>query len=369
MENKMELFQPFIPQSAIDEVSAVLKTRWIGQGPNIEKLENDFSATFNLRNTAAVITGTAALHLALAVNDIGPGDEVITTPQTCPATNHAILYQFAKPVFADIQYETGNIDPASVAEKITKKTKAIMCVDWAGYPCDLNELKKIAEEYNLAFIEDAAHALGAKYKGHYVGNIADCTCFSLQAIKTITTGDGGIICVNDDEKYKAVVRRRWYGVDRAAVAPSIFGGFNYDTFEVGYKYNMNNIAATIGVEQMKHAKNLLKRRKEIAGIYREAFENHSKVNLFESKNDRQSANWLFSMHVQERDKFVRLMESKGIPVSMVHTRNDKLKIFGGKVQKLPNMAKFSETMISIPIHHGLTDEQVDYIVSAIKERW
>jgi len=368
-KRKIDMFHPFVSESAIKAVSDLLKTKMIGPGPNIEEFEKKFSEKFKTYNSVAVNTGTAALHLAYILSKVGLGDEVITTPQTCPATSHPILYQSAKPVFADIQYETGNLDPNDVRKKITEKTKAIVCVDWGGYPCDLDELKEIAEEHNIPLIEDAAQSLGAKYKGNYIGSIADYTCFSFQAIKIMTMVDGGMLCVKDNDKYKEALRREWYGVDKKAVKPSIFGGFNYDTFEIGYKYKMNNVTATMGLEQLKHFDSLFERRKEIAKKYREELENIPKLTLFENKKNIENTNYLFSIHVQDRNKFAEMMKSKGIEVSVMHTRNDKLKVFGGKAMDLPNMARFSETSICIPIHNHLSDDDVDYVVKSIKEGW
>ncbi|MBS3125467.1 DegT/DnrJ/EryC1/StrS family aminotransferase [Candidatus Woesearchaeota archaeon] len=197
-----------------------------------------------------VNSGTAAVHLALDIAGVGPGDEVITTSLTCAATNHAILMQYAKPVFADVQYDTGNIDPEDIEHRITPKTKAVLVVHWAGYPCDMDEINAIAKKHNLPVIEDAAHAMGASYKGKPMGTISDFTCFSLQAIKHITTGDGGILCTNNIQDYQKGIRRRWFGIDRNHRIPSVLGHADYDIVERGFKYHMNDIAAAIGLAQL-----------------------------------------------------------------------------------------------------------------------
>ncbi len=201
MEDKagnIVLFHPHIPASAIEAVTKVLKTRWIGQGPRVDEFERKFGARFAGRNLAlAVGAGTDALHLAYILAGLQPGDEVIAPLFTCTATNIPLLYMGVKIVFADIQLGTLNIDPADVRRRITQKTKAIVCVHYSGLPCDMAELQAIADEYDLKLIEDAAHALGATYRGQSIGQISDFTMFSFAAVKNITTGDGGMLLLRD----------------------------------------------------------------------------------------------------------------------------------------------------------------------------
>jgi perosamine synthetase len=364
------MFCPHTPESVIGKFAEVWKSGWIGQGPKVDEFEKEFSKKFGLKYVVALNSATSGLRLAYAMAGIGPGDEVITTPYTMVATNTAILEQFAKPVFADIQYETANIDPQDIEHRITKKTKAIVCVHWGGYPCDMDEIRKIASYHNLPVIEDAAHALGAIYKGKPIGSISEYTVFSLQAIKHITTGDGGILSVLNEEKYKEALRRRWFGIDRAGRKPSILGHDpTYDIWEVGYKYNMNDIAATIGLEQLKYFDSIFRRRAQIAKIYREELEGVSGITLLEYKNDRVHANWLFAMHVERRMKFAKAMLSRGVEVMVHNWRNDKYTVFGGLRKDLPNTARVNETLICIPLHHNLSDEDVDYIIKSIKKGW
>ena len=362
------MFYPHVPESAINKLAETLRSRWIGQGPKVDEFEREFSKKFGLKYVVSLNSGTSALRLALALIGVGPGDEVISTPYTAVATNTAILEQFAKPVFADIQYETANLDPADIERHITDKTKAIVCVHWGGYPCDMDEIRKIASDYGLPVIEDAAHALGAKYKGKPIGAISEYTIFSFQAIKHITTGDGGMLCLMDEKKYKEAVRRRWFGIDRAARKPSVLGHDpTYDIKEVGYKYHMNDIAATIGIEQLKYFDSLFRRRAEIAKRYREELEGINGITLLENKQDRVHANWLFGIHVNKRMKFARWMRERRIEVSVHNWRNDKYTIFGGLRKDLPNLERVDNDLICIPLHHKLSDEDVDYIIKAIKE--
>ena len=245
---EITFFHTLVSPRAVQLVTQVLESGWLSEGRIVQQFEAALAARLGLCRPVAVNSGTAALHLALALTGVGPGDEVILPAQTFVATGLVILMQGAKPVFADINPLTGNISPTSIAEKITEHTKAIMPVHWGGYPCDLDEINAIADRYDLAVIEDAAHALGATYKGHPIGAISRFTAFSFQAIKHLTTGDGGALCCTDETDSRASVVRRWFGIDRATSQPSILGEREYDITDIGYKYHMNDVAAALGLE-------------------------------------------------------------------------------------------------------------------------
>ncbi|MEW6602957.1 MAG: DegT/DnrJ/EryC1/StrS family aminotransferase, partial [Nitrospirota bacterium] len=272
-------------------------------------------------------------------------------------------------VFADIQFETGNIAPDSIRDKITDKTRAIIPVHWGGYPCDLDEINKIAEAHNLAVIEDAAHALGASYKGKPIGAISRFTAFSFQAIKHLTTVDGGALCcMNSDDTYQAR-RRRWFDIDRENSKPSILGERVYDADKVGYKCHMNDLSAAIGLGNLEDFPLNLKRRIEIASIYNEALKNVPGLQLLEYKKDRESAFWLFTMLVEKRIDFIEKLKEKDIPASVMHQRIDDNSVFGGITPGLVNQEKFNDLQVAIPVHNALTDEDVRLIVDTIKSGW
>jgi len=360
------MFWPYVPEEAIKAVSEVLRTRWIGQGPKVDEVEKKFSEKFNIPYSATVFSGTAALHLALRIAGLKEDDEVITTPMTCTASNIPILYSKSKPVFADIQKNTMNIDPSDIRRKITAKTKAIMVVHWAGYPCDMAEVLAIAKEYNLKVIEDAAHALGAKYQNQYIGSVADYTCFSFQAIKQITTIDGGMLTMKTEQDYKQAKLLRWYGIDRE------FKGdiyWKYQIKEIGYKYHMNDVAATMLDIQLDKLNDISARRKEIADQYLEGLKNIAGLTILERKPDRESGNWLFTIQVEKRDDFQRKLAENEIESHMVHVRNDICPIFGGKRLDLAVMNEVENKYISIPLHNHLTDEDVSKIIRTIKSGW
>lgn len=361
------MFWPHVSERVAPAIAETLKTRWVGHGPKVEAAELKFSETFNIPYVVTVNSCTSALHLALILAGVDNGDEVVTTPMTCAATNMPILYRKAKVVFADIQPNTLNIDPKDIEKRITEKTKAIMAVHWGGYPCDMDEIMAIAKRYKIAVIEDAAHALGASYKGRNIGTIGDYTCFSFQAIKQITTGDGGILTVKDEKISKRAKLLRWYGIDR---------GFKSDTYwkylikEIGYKYSMNDIAAAMLIVQLDDLSKVLKRREDIAERYREELAEAPGLTLFENRSDRQSGNWLFTVRVKNRDAFQNKLNNYGIESSTVHIRCDISPIFGGRRQKdLPAMDEAESEYISIPLHCKLTDDNVGKIINVIKSGW
>lgn len=363
------LFYPYVSERAIEYVEQTLQSRWIGQGATVDKFEEEFKAKIGATYAVSVNSGASAIRLALALAGVGPGDEAITSAQTCTATNHPILEQYATPVFADIQYLIGNLNPTDIEHRVTEKTKAIACVHWGGYPCDLDEIHEIASRHNLAVIEDASDALGAFYKGNAIGAISRFTCFSFQAIQQITTGEGGMLCVLNEEDYEVARRRRWFGIDRVRRKPNVLGYYDFDVWETGYSYHMTNIAASMGLAQLEDWDAIFSRRAEIAKRYRQELQRVRGVTLFESRSDRVSANQLFTMHVEKRDDFCRMIRSKGVDVSIVHMRNDLYSVFGGLRDDLPVLDKFSETHISIPLHNKLTDEDVDYVIQCIKGGW
>ena len=240
-QGNVVLFHPHIPATGLKEISDTLSTRWIGQGPKVDRFEKLFQEKFTRGNPAiAVGSGTDALHLAYLLAGIEKDDEVVVPVFTCTATNIPFLYMGAKVKFADVQPDTLNINIEHVRELVSEKTKAIVCVHYGGLPCDMNELHEIAAKYGIPVIEDAAHAIGATYNGIPIGAVSDFTMFSFQAIKHITTGDGGLLTIKDSSLLEKSKRLRWFGIDRAAKQGGIWEN---DIYEVGYKYQMTDLAA------------------------------------------------------------------------------------------------------------------------------
>jgi perosamine synthetase len=365
----MNFFQVHISSQAIDSATEVLKSGWISEGYKVKEFEAALSERLGLHNPVAVNSGTSALHLALSIAQVGWGHEVILPAQTFVATGMVVLAAGAKPVFADIQPDTGNICPRSISEKITERTRAIIAVHWGGYPCDLDEINDLAERNNLIVIEDAAHALGASYKGKPVGSISRFTAFSFQAIKHLTTGDGGALCCLDEQDYINALNRRWFGIDRDNDQPSLLGEREYNIKEVGYNYHMNNLAAAVGLGNLENFPSNLKRRREVAKLYRDNLKDVPGLQLLNYKDDRDSAYWLFTVLVERREDFIRALKSKNIPTSVVHLRIDKNSVFGVHATGLPGQEKFNDTQIAIPIHSDLTHEDVELVIRTIKNGW
>lgn len=369
------MFHPYVNETAIHNVLDTLRRThadgriWIGEGPRVKQFEQRLRDVFAIRYCVALNSGTAALELALALAGVGFGDEVISVAQTCTATNMPILRAGAIPIFADIQYETGNIDPEDIERRITGRTAAIMCVHWAGYPCDMDRLQWISNKWKVPIIADGAHALGATYRGRPITSCADYTMISFQAIKQLTTGDGGLLAMLREDKYNEARRRRWFGIDRDNRTRRVDGYSYWNQTEVGYKMHMNDIAAAIGLGNLRNIEGVLDYRRGAAKYYREELEGVPGVTLFRQEEDRESGNWLFTMHVEARHDFCCMMSDKGVEVSVVHIRNDLHDVFGPRRDDLPNTDRYELTNISIPLHYSLTGADVGYIIDCIKEGW
>jgi len=368
-KDTIRLFSPFIPKEASEEVKKTIDSGWLNTGEKAklftELLEDKFRFPYLILTNSC----TSALRLSLAVAGVGVGDEVITTPWTMEATNTSILEQNAKPVFADIKYETLNIDPKDIEHRITDKTKAIMCVHYAGYPCDLWELHKIAIRNNLVLIEDAAQALGSKFENRYIGNFYknEFVCFSFQVVKIITCGDGGAVVTDDIFIKHFLETLSWFGINKKDRVSTDLGTFPKDIYNLGYKYNMNDITATFGIESLKYFDEVYKRRQEIAERYIEELSFLGNVHLLDYSQNKTSNYWIFPIHVWARNNFAKYMKKSNIEVSQLYHRNDKWSIFGPIRKDLLNTERTEKNIMHIPIHQDLTNEDVHYIIKTVKK--
>jgi len=362
------LFYPHVPEEAIQEVIKVLHSRWIGQGPRVAEFEKEFTTKFGGEGQSlAVGSGTDALHLAYILAELQPGDEVITPVFTCTATTIPFLYMGVKFRFADVDPETLNISIPHVKELINEKTKAIVCVHYGGLPCDMNELLAIAAEYNIPVIEDAAHALGATYNGKPIGSISDFTMFSFQAIKHITTGDGGMLVVRDKNIIPKGERVRWFGIDRSNKQK---GTWENDIWEVGYKYQMTDIAAAMGLVGLKIFDKTLAYRQKLLGIYMRELSNVPGLKLIgANRTDRTHAAWLCTALVENRVGFMNYLRENRIESGQIHYRNDRYSVLGGRREDLPMMDSVEDKYIVLPLNTHLTEQQVEYVCSTIKKGW
>jgi dTDP-4-amino-4,6-dideoxygalactose transaminase len=362
------LFYPNVPESAVAEVSKVLNSRWIGQGPKVAQFEMEFESKFLTDNAAlAVGSGTDALHLAYILAGIGPGDEVIVPVFTCTATNIPLLYLGAKIRFADVDPETLNINVDHVRKLVNERTKAIVCVHYAGLPCDMDELTEIAKEYNIPLIDDSAHALGATYKGRNIGEITDFSVFSFQAIKHITTGDGGMLTIKNRDLIEKTRRLRWFGIDRSAKQ---MGHWENDIYEVGYKYQMNDIAAALGLAALAEFDKTLMYRKQLFAEYEKQLAGIDGIKLIGTGvKDREHAAWLCTVIADRRPDLMNKLRSFNIESSQVHYRNDRYTVLGGRRSDLPNMDMVEDKYLVLPLHLRMKLQDVEYIGNAIKSGW
>lgn len=364
------LFKVFMNKDVNSYLLETIHSGWIGQGEKVELFEKALCNRFNNSNVVALSAGTHGLHLALILAGVEEGDEVITTALTCTAMNWPILMQRAKIVWADIKKSDLNIDPIDIERKITSKTKAIMAVHWGGYPCDLFEIATIAKKYNLLFIADAAHACGATYGRLEIGHciMEDYTVFSFQAIKHITCGDGGALFTKHYVDAERARRLRWFGIDREKICKDM--RCEEDVEEFGYMYHMNDIAAVIGICNLKKLDWMIEKQKSNADYYREELKNINGITLLENKDDRESANWFFSMLIENRERFFdRMNYMKQIHVSRVHERNDKFSCTEEFKIDLPNLNEVADKIIALPCGWWVGKEDREYIVNSIKEGW
>jgi perosamine synthetase len=364
------LFYPHISRHAAEAVTQTLQSRWIGEGPKVRQFEEQFVAKLGIRySPVAVGAGTDALHLAYLLADLQPGDEVIVPVFTCTATNIPLLYGGVVPRFADIQRDTMNIDVAHVRRLVNQRTKAIVCVHYGGLPCDMDELLAIGREHQIPVIEDAAHAVGATYRGQVIGNISPFTMYSFQAIKHLTTGDGGMLVIMDPDLVPKARRLRWFGIDRQAKQ----GGYwENDIVEVGYKYQMTDIAASIGLANLAEFDEVLGHRRRLFQLYTEGLRGIDGLQLLGADYiDREHACWLCTVAVERRADFARKLRESHIESGQVHFRNDRYSIFRPYVEPgaYPNMDYLDGRYLVLPLHTRVTEDDVERICEIARAGW
>ena len=362
------LFHPHVPKNAAEKVAQVLSTRWIGQGPRVDEFEASFKQTFKQQGPCiATGSGTDALHIAYQMAGIGPGDEVLCPLFTCTATNLPVLYLGATPVFVDVDPKTLNVSVEDMKRKINERTKAIIVVHYGGLPCDMAEITALAKEYNIPVIEDAAHALGAAYDGQWVGNISDYTMYSFQAIKHLTTGDGGLLTFKDASLEPLAKRLRWFGINREDKQKGIWEN---DIKEVGYKYQMTDIAAAIGLAGLEEILGVLVYRRILYAQYLDGLKNIKGLQIVDDFNPiKRHAAWLFTVLAEDRLGLQKMLRANGVESGQTHYRNDRYSVFGCKGQEFPGMDSIDDKYLILPLHTKVTEEDVDRICDLIKRGW
>jgi len=361
----IRLFSTHIPLGTAEAVADLIRSGWVNRGAKAAEFEEAFKQKFGYKHALSLNSCTSALRMAYTVAGGRPRGEVITTPYTMVATNTALLESGLRPVFADVKYNTANIDPADIEHRINDRTAGIAIVHYGGYPCDLREIYSIALEYGLWVVEDAAQALGAEYRGRPVGD-KSFSCFSFQAIKHITTADGGMLVTNNKHIYEDAKERAWFGIDKEKRVDSPLGKYPKDITRLGFKYGMNDVAAVMGLEGLKAFDAAFERRRNIAQRYRKELEGVEGLTLMSQQRYKKPAYWLFPIHVENRIGFATEMKWKGVEVAVHNWRNDQYSIFGG-LQDLPNTGRVNDDLIHIPLHAELTDEEVSRVISTIKD--
>ena len=375
MEWKIPLSDIDLDEEEIEKVVEVLKSKWLSTGPATQRFEEEFANYLSVKHTFGVSNGTAALHIAHMVLGIKEGDEVIVPSLTFVATANSTLYCGAKPVFADItSLDNFNISPDDILEKITNKTKAITVVHYGGYPCDMDAIMKIAEDYNLKVIEDAAHAPGAEYKGRKCGTFGDIGCFSFFANKNLVTGEGGMIVTNDDSLAEKIRITRSHGMTTLTWDRHKGHAPSYDVVAIGFNYRLNEMASALGLVQLKKLDKNNEKRKKIVEEYRKQMKDISEISVpFENYKEKFSYH-IFPILLSEdvsRNEFMDRLKESGIQTSIhyppIHLFTYYRKMFGFKEGVLPKTEFVGEYVVTMPLYPMMNTDDVWYVCDTIKE--
>jgi UDP-4-amino-4,6-dideoxy-N-acetyl-beta-L-altrosamine transaminase len=365
-----------IDQTDVRHVAEALLSDRVTTGPRVCQFEAAFAEAVGARYGVAVSSGTAALHAAVFAAGIGPGDEVVTTPMTFAATANAVRFQNGSVAFADVQPDTLNIDPSQIRAKISRHAKAIIAVDFAGQPADIDEILAVATDYRLCVIEDAAHALGSTYKGRKVGALATMTTFSLHPVKQITTGEGGMITTNDPELARRLRRFRNHGISADHDEREARDSWYYEISELGYNYRLTDIQSALGLSQLEKHGRWLVRRREIAREYSHAFGDMPELELPHERHDRQSAWHLYVVKLKldrlsvGRGQIFRALRAENIGVNVHyipvpwHPYYQKLGYTRGQ---WPVAEAAYERLISLPIWPGMSHQDVSDVIQAVQK--
>jgi len=363
-----------IDEEDIQAVIDVLRSDWLTTGPKVEEFEEAFAAHAGARHAVSFSSGTAALHAAAFAAGIGPGDEAITSPLTFAATANCILYQRGVPVFADVRPDTLNLDPERVAAQITSRTRALLPVDYAGHPADLTAMLELADRHGLIVIEDGCHALGAKYRGRSVGSISHMTVFSFHPVKHITAGEGGMVTTNHAEFAATMRKFRNHGISSDARQRQREGQWHYEMVLLGFNYRLTDIACALGSQQLTKLNANLLRRREIAAQYTRAFSDLPGVVVPYVESDCQPAWHLYPVRLDrarlgcERGEAFRALRAENIGVNVhyvpVHLHPYYREHFGYEGGEFPVAETAYQCLLSLPMFHGMTGEDVDDVIRA-----
>ncbi len=369
---------PVLGEEEIEGIVSVLRSGWIGTGPRVEEFEKAFSAYKDITSATAVASCTAALHLSLLVSDLKPGDEVITTSMTFCATINAIIHAGGKPVVVDIDPITGNIDPDLVEKAITPRTRIILPVHYAGYPCDMDALLQISEKNSLLIIEDCAHAIETEYKGRKAGTFGDFGCFSFYVTKNLVTGEGGMVITNDARKAERIRVLALHGITKDAWTRFSDDGYkHYQVVEAGYKYNMTDMQAELGLHQLTRLDKNWIRRKEIWDKYRTELAVLSIGLPREAGKSMRHGYHLFPITIKKkiagitRDQFLEEITTRNIGAGVHYLSIPEYPYYqhqyGWNPDDYPNARDFGRSTLSLPLSAKLTNKDVDDVIEAVQD--
>ena len=363
-----------LTETDVAAATEVLRSDWLTTGPKVAEFEEAIADYVGVRHAVSFSSGTAALHAAVLAAGLKPGDEAITTPLTFCATANAVLYGGGTPVFADVRDETLTIDPEEVERRITPRTKALLPVDYAGHPADLDALLALADRHELIVIEDAAHALGAKYRSRMVGSISHMSVFSFHAVKHLTTGEGGMVTTNNGEFVQRLREVRNHGIDSDARARQADGQWHYEMTTLGFNYRLTDIACALGLAQLPRLPANLARRRAIAARYEKALATVSSLALPIVAADVTSAWHLYPVRVDasmDRAEVFDALRAEGLGVNVhyipVHLHPYYRSRFGYRGGEFPIAETAYGRLISLPMFHGMTDEDVDDVILAVEK--
>jgi dTDP-4-amino-4,6-dideoxygalactose transaminase len=367
---------PDLDESELDQIKQVLDSGWITTGPRTRQFEAEFAQYVGAKHAIAVNSCTAAMHLALEAIGLRADDEVITTPYTFAATAEVVRYFGARPVFVDVDPLTLNIRPDLIERAITPRTRAIMPVHIAGLPADMDEITEVARRHDLPVIEDAAHAFPTLYKGRIVGSLSDFTCFSFYATKTITTAEGGMVCTDNDSWAERCRIMALHGISQDAWKRySAEGTWYYEIVAPGFKYNMTDIAAAMGLAQLAKAERMLGRRREIAGQYNAAFSEQPELQIPADRADCRHAWHLYLLRLNldtlsiDRAQFVQELKNRNIGASVhfipLHIHPYYRDLYGYRPEDVPTAFEQYRRVISLPVYSKMSDQDVEDVIAAV----
>ena len=366
-----------IDEEDIQSVVDVLRSDWLTTGPKVAEFEEAFAANVGAKYAVSFSSGTAALHGAAFTAGLKPGDEAITTPLTFAATANSVLYQGATPVFADVRADTLNLDPQKAEERITPRTRVILPVDYAGHPAEIDAVLEIADRYGLIVIEDACHAMGAEYRGRRTGGIAHMTVFSFHPVKHLTTGEGGMVTTNRADYAETLRCFRNHGISSDARQRQSEGQWHYEMVLLGFNYRLTDIACALGLSQLKKLDANLARRRDIADRYAAALLDLAAITLPAVREDVNPAWHLYPIRLDPRKlsaaraEIFRALRAENIGVNVhyipVHLHPYYCDRFGYRTGDYPIAENAYERLISVPMFHGMSDQDVEDVIKAVRK--